>query len=174
MLPSEDFVSRCGQRLVVVAGPDRYATHDKRLVAFVPSTRWPGWHVVDVSRDRTRSWVTPACSFDGRTIAASAGRNWLERPIGTEARGIWTLSLDGRSRKRLTTPPRGSTDELPIWAGTSILFVRSGPTSADGTASGALYLVKPGGTVTGPLAKLGRTTNFYGHYARSDRIDVHR
>jgi hypothetical protein len=49
----------------------------------------------------------------GKRIAAgvSAGKFvQQERPIGSEARAIWTLSADGRTRKQLTTPPRRLTD----------------------------------------------------------------
>lgn len=50
----------------------------------------------------------------------------------------WLLSLDGRERRRLTSPPAGQTDEAPRWIadGKAILFMRSGPTTNDATLIG--------------------------------------
>jgi WD40 repeat protein len=174
MLPSAEFLSWCGQRLVVSVGADRYTTHGKRLVAFIASNTGPVWRRVDVSRDSTRSWVAPACSPDRQRIAASAGRNWVESRFGRESRGIWLLSMDGRERKQLTTPPAGLTDERPRWSadGRAILFVRSGPTAPNAMAAGRLYLVRLDGSLVGPIASLGRTLNYYGQYGWRDRIDV--
>jgi len=129
----DDFLSWCRSRLVVAAGFDRYATHGKRLL--VASWRGPAygqtWLVRDLSRDPSRSWVSPACSPDGRLVAAAAGRNWIERRFGQEGRSIWLLASDGSTRRRLTRPPTGRTDEGARWSadGRSLLFVRSGPTN---------------------------------------------
>jgi hypothetical protein len=107
----DEFRSLCGRSLVVAAGFDRITTRAKRLVAAAP----PGWQPREVSRDHRRSWVAPACSPDARTIAVSAGPNGVQSRFGLERRSIWRLSLDGRSRRRLTAPPRGQSDELPRW-----------------------------------------------------------
>ncbi|MGH7897790.1 MAG: hypothetical protein ACREQQ_07550, partial [Candidatus Binatia bacterium] len=175
VLRYDEFLADCGRRLVVAAGPDRYTTRAKRLVLVGP----PGWRPRDLSGDRTRSWVSPSCSPDGRWAVASAGRNWIERRFGLERRSIWRLSLDGHVRGRLTSPPRGATDELPRFAGDdrSILFVRtrflrsSGPTEL--AARGQLFLWRDG-RVEGPLADLGTTDNYYGRYGWADQTDWHR
>ena len=169
-LSYSEFFAHCGGRLAVVAGVDRMTTRGKRIVLAGP----PGWRGTDVSRDRRRSWISPACSPSGRWIAASAGRNWAQTRFGLERRSIWLLSADGRTRRRLTTPPPGRSDELPRWTsdGRGILFVRSGPTNRNAVSRGSLYLVRLDGTLAGPLVDLGRTGNYYGHYGWGEQTDL--
>lgn len=175
VLRYDEFLADCGRRVVVAAGLDRFTTHAKRLVLIGP----PRWRPRELSADRSRSWVSPSCSSDGRWAVASAGRNWIERRFGLERRSIWLLSLDGRVRRRLTSPPRGTTDELPRFAGDdrSILFVRTsflrttGP--AELAARGQLFLWRDG-QVEGPLADLGATDNYYGRYGWAEQMDWHR
>ncbi len=160
----DDFLSWCGGRLVIAAGGDRYATRGKRLIAASPPGPAYGqlWRTHDLAHDKRLSWVSPACAPDGRRVAASAGRNWIERRSGQEARSIWLLSADGSSRRRLTSPPKGTADEVPRWTrdGRAILFWR---TRADGR--GSLYAVRADtGRLLGPLAHAGPTQNYYGHY----------
>lgn len=168
----DDFSSWCDRRLVIAAGGDRYATYRKRLI--VVSWAGPGygqlWRTRDLSRDARLSWISPACTPDGRQIAASAGRNWIETRFGKEARSIWLLSVDGSIRRRFTSPPKGTTDELPRWTadGRAILFWR---TRADGR--GSLYAVRADtGRLLGPLAHAGPTENYYGHYGWAFDSDV--
>jgi len=160
MLHSGDFSSWCGSRLVVAAGQDRYTTHGKRLVVATA----PGWQPLELSDDPGRSWVWPACSPDGRTVVASAGRNWVETRIGHEQRSLWLVPLDGGPRKRLTSAPLGRTDERPQWSrdGKWILFVRRGTLARDGTVRGALYAWHDG-RVLGPIVDLATTADYYGH-----------
>ena len=166
-----EFFSRCGGRLALVAGFDRMTTRGKRIVLAGP----PGWRGTDVSRDRGRSWVSPACSTTGRQIAVSAGRNWTQSRFGLERRSIWLLSPDGRTRRRLTAPPPGRSDELPRWTsdGRGIFFVRSGPTTRDATAGGLLYVVTLDGRLAGPLVRLGTTGNSYGRYGWAEQTDLY-
>jgi hypothetical protein len=81
----------------------------------------------DVSRDASRSWVSPSCGAD-RLLVAAAGRNWVETRIGRgEHRAIWELEP---RRVQLTHPPIGWTDEDPrVLPDGSILFVRTRETS---------------------------------------------
>jgi dipeptidyl aminopeptidase/acylaminoacyl peptidase len=169
MLATTGFMTWCGSRLVFAAGFDRYTTNGKRLLA----AGAPLWRSRELSRDRTRSWVSPACSPDGRRLAVSAGRNWVESRFGLERRSIWILSPDGRSRRRLTAPPAGRTDEVPRWSadGRAVLFVRSGPTAGNATARGFLYVVRPGAAPLGPIVDLGRTGNYYGQYGWAGQTD---
>jgi dipeptidyl aminopeptidase/acylaminoacyl peptidase len=168
-----DDVSKCGRGLVFTAGADRYASNDKRLLAATPSTTDRGWTIRGVSRDRKRSWVAPSCSPDARWVAAAAGPHRVGR-FGREARSIWRLATRGSSRRQLTRPPAGKSDESPRWSrnGRSIVFVRSGPTRGDATAAGSIYVVaSAGGPAVGPFARVGPTGNYYGHYAWSDVLD---
>src|SRR2546421_718201 len=108
-----DYVSVCGGHLAVAQGGDRYAMHGKRIV----------FDGRDVSRDPSRSWVSPSCSADGTTLVAAASVNTTPPRIGREHRAIWQLLP---RRKRLTSPPAGFTDELPrLLRDGSVLFVRT-------------------------------------------------
>ena len=160
-----DYLTWCGNRLVIAAGADRYTTHGKRLAAAAP----PRWRLTSLSGDASRSWISPACAPDGRSVAASAGRNWVEHRFGLEHRSIWLLP----SKRRLTSPPPGATDELPHWAadGRSIMFVRTTPFGSFLEARGALYVVDRAGRETGPIADLGTTGNYYGQYGWTEQLD---
>jgi len=171
MLPYEDAYALCGRLFVASFGGGRYTTHGKKLVAWTASTTDSSLLGGDISRDTSRSWVSPACSSRTSWIAASAGRNFVEPRFGLEHRSIWILSRDGKTKRQLTNPPAGYSDEAPKWSadGHAVVFVR---TRADGR--GALYTVTTAGRLSGPIADLGTTTNYYGHYGWSSRFDVAR
>jgi hypothetical protein len=145
-----DYVQRCGRRLALAAGIDRYATRGKRILL--------GGH--DVSKNLNLSWVSPSCSADGKTLVAAAGRNWTEPRIGSgERRSIWQLLP---TRKRLTRPPAGWTDENPrVLADGSILFVRTKlpRTQIDVLSAGTVTTIADFKT-----SGLGASP-YYGHYA---------
>jgi hypothetical protein len=112
MLMYRDYVAKCGVNLAFADGGDRYATYRKRI----------GFAGRDLSRERSRSWVSPACSASGSVLVAAAGRNWMENRFGREHRAIWELLP---VRKQLTHPPQGWTDEsAQVLPDGSILFVR--------------------------------------------------
>jgi hypothetical protein len=166
----EDYVSWCGPNLLFVAGAGRYATQGKHVRIATP----PTWRSRDLSRDATRSWVSPACSPDRRWIAAAGGPNRIETRFGQESRSIWRLWSGGPLRRRITFPPAGRSDELPLWSrdGHFVLFVRSGPTRDDASAFGSIYVTPAGGgKAIGPFARLGPTGNYYGHYGWPDLFD---
>jgi hypothetical protein len=168
-----DYVSKCGRSLVVAAGAGRYASNNKRLLIATPSTADRRWAIRDFSHDRTRSWVSPACSPDTRWVAAAAGPHKVGR-FGREARSIWRLATRGSSRRQLTRPLAGKTDETPRWSadGRFLLFLRSGPTRGDATALGSIYLVpSAGGRAIGPFASIGPAVNYYGRYGWADVLD---
>jgi hypothetical protein len=157
-LPYPDYVSVCGSHLAVAAGHDRYAMHGKRIV----------FDVRDVSRDPSRSWVSPSCN--GRTLVAAASVNTTPPRIGHEHRSIWQLLP---TRKRLTAPPAGLTDEFPrLLPDGFVLFVRtrshSTPTELYGV--GTVELLR-GGKLTA-LGSAGRASNYYGHYDWPDVVAV--
>lgn len=169
-----DYVVRCGSHLALADGGDRYATDGKRIVL----------DGRDVSRDRSRSWVSPSCSPDGSTLVAAASRNAVPLRIGRERRALWRLLPE---RRQLTHPPAGWTDESPhVLADGSILFVRTRQTSrkASGdwyaTEHGRLELLSGGRlerladvTFTAKdTSSLGYEANYYGHYGWPWRIAV--
>ncbi len=170
-LPYPDYVARCGNHLALAAGTDRYSTRGKRILL----------DGRDVSRDPTRSWVSPACGASGRLVAA-AGSSREESRFGREHRSIWQLLP---RRRRLTHPPAGWTDEDPtLLPDGSIVFVRTRQSSfrRDGqwftTTRGIVELVDGGRPRR--LTEIDRTeadatgafVNFYGHYPWPDWIAV--
>ena len=159
-LPYLDYVSVCGNHLAVAVGHDRYAMHGKRI-------RFDGR---DVSRDPYRSWVSPSCSAHGTTLVAAASVNTTPPRIGHERRSIWQLLP---TRRRLTTPPAGLTDEYPrLLHDGSVLFVRtrSHATRLELWGAGTVELLR-GGRLTA-LGTAGRAANYYGHYDWPDLVAV--
>jgi hypothetical protein len=111
-----DYVAVCGRHVAFVAGRDRYAMHRKSIV----------FDGRDVSHDPSRSWVSPSCASDGRLVAA-ASANVVPKRIGREQRAIWQLLP---TRRRLTRPPAGWTDEDPqLLPSGGVVFVRTRWTS---------------------------------------------
>jgi hypothetical protein len=166
-----EFLSWCGSRLLLTAGLDRITTHRKRIVVARPPAAASGqaWRTHDLSRDRARSWISPACSPDRRSVAVSAARNSSGAPFGHERRAIWTLGFDG-SRRRVTSPGQAS-DELPRWSrnGRYLLFVRTH------AGRGSLRLVEVrSGRVFGPIAQIPSGIGYYGHYGWADATDWRR
>ncbi len=166
-----DYVVVCGAHLALAAGGDRYAMHGKRIL----------FDGRDFSRDPSRSWVSPSCSEDGRLVAA-ASRNTVPPTIGNEHRSIWQLRP---TRKQLTRPPAGWTDENPhVLADSSILFVRTHQTSRK--LNGSWYVTEHGKLqrlAGGKLAAVADVTftvnelrplsyepNYYGHYGWPWRV----
>ncbi len=166
-----DYVAVCGGHVAFTRGTDRYAVHGKSIV----------FDGRDVSRDRTRSWVSPACSSDGNVLVASASRNRRWELMGDEHRAVWQLLP---TRRQLTRPPPGWTDENPrVLADGSILFVRTrqvprGPTSV--TERGTLELLRDGkltaladvGFTTSTVGQGLYATNYYGHYGWPSLVAV--
>ncbi|TML62307.1 MAG: hypothetical protein E6G22_08440 [Actinobacteria bacterium] len=155
-----DYVSVCGSHLAVAQGGDRYAMHGKRIV----------FDGRDVSRDPSRSWVSPSCSPDGTTLVAAASVNTTPPRIGNEHRSIWQLLP---ARGRLTSPPAGFTDEFPrLLRDGSVLLVRtrSHATGLQLYGLGTVELLR-GGKLTA-LGSAGRASNYYGHYDWPDVVAV--
>jgi hypothetical protein len=155
----EDYVSVCGSHLAVAAGIDRYAMHGKRIL----------FDGRDVSRDRSRSWVSPSCDLRG-TLIAAASVNTTPPRIGREHRAIWQLLP---TRTQLTHPPAGRTDEDPrLLPDGSILFIRTRSVSKplELYGIGTIELLRGGRlTALGTASKAG---NYYGHYDWSDLVAV--
>jgi hypothetical protein len=162
-----DFVVRCGPGLAYVTDRDRNTMHGKSIAL----------DGRDVSRDRSRSWVSPSCSPDGSTLVAAAGRDDLDGPWGRERRAIWQLLP---TKRQLTRPPAGWTDESPhVLADGSIVFVRTRYVEHAQTAVVQAALERLAGGRLTRLADLGETVDegavtpmYYGHYWWPDRLAV--
>ena len=150
MLPQPGFFAPCGKAIVVVAGGDRDTTTNKRLVVVRFDPASGVFRARGVSRDPSRAWVSPSCSPDRTEIAAAAGPDRADASLVHPGRAVWLLSLDGRAKRQLTHPPRGWSDESPLWAanGKAVLFTRTR------AARGLLYAARLDGTLVGPLARL--------------------
>jgi hypothetical protein len=153
MLPQAGFFVPCGKRIVIVAGGDRNTTSNKRLVVATFEPGHDRFGVRNLSRDRTRAWVSPACSPDRTLVAAAAGPDSHDASLIHARRAIWLLSLDGRVRRQLTRPPSGWSDESPHWTGDgkALIFLRQR------LGHGLLYVVRLDGTLVGPLARVNGT-----------------
>jgi hypothetical protein len=159
-LVHRDYVSVCGSHLAVADGHDRFAMHGKRI-------RFDGR---DVSRDPSRSWVSPSCSSDGTRLVAAASVNTMPPRIGREHRSIWQLLP---TRRRLTAPPAGFTDEFPrLLRDGSVLFLRtrSHSTRLQLYGVGTVELLRRGRLTA--LGTAGRASNYYGHYDWPDVVAV--
>ncbi len=172
MLMYPDWVARCGRTLALAVGGDRNSLHGKSITL---AGR-------DVSRDRTRSWISPSCGPDGSVVVASASRD-SQGPWGKEHRSLWQLLP---KRRELTRPPAGWSDESPhVLADGSVLFVRTRQTSrkVNGTwieTDRGLLELLGGGRVT-KLATLTYSANelsgaslmYYGRYDWERRVAVY-
>jgi hypothetical protein len=159
-------VARCGRGLALAVGGDRNSMHGKSIAL----------DGRDVSRDPSRSWITPVCNAGGTRLVAAARPENPDGPWGDEHRALWQVLP---TRRRLTSPPRGWSDESPrILPGGSILFVRTHLTSRKvhgvwhSTDHGVLELLAHG-RVT-PVADVtdSPSSMYYGYYGWAARIAV--
>lgn len=174
MLMYPDWVASCGDTVALAVGVDRNSVHGKSIAL----------DGRDVSKDSSRSWASPSCSPDGRTLVATASRNTTADLQEREHRAVWQLLP---VRRQLTRPPAGWTDEAPtVLADGSILFVRTRQTSGKVNGQwiehdhGTLELLR-GGKLS-PLADLSYSANelsngflqYFGHYMWPQRVAVRR
>jgi hypothetical protein len=174
MLPFADFLSPCGHDVAFSGGGTRFPSKGNQILL---STQGP-WRFHNLSADFLRSWIWPACSPDGRWIAATATPNHREEPPGYGVRSLWLLSTQSKRRHRLVGDPTVAA-EAPRWSsdGAFVLFVRRGLLPGD---SGSLMLLainprsgEPG-DVVGPVAHLGPAPGPGGHTNWTVVSDWHR
>jgi WD40-like Beta Propeller Repeat len=153
MLVYPDYLAWCGHRLVLTAGIDRVATHDKRLLVARPP-RWRPRPLVSAPR---RAWGALACAPDGRSVVAQSQAESTNPEFFATRWVLWQVGLNGAQR-RLTRPARGFADESPRFSrdGRTLLFVRSR------RGRGSLYALRSG-RLRGPLLALGASLGYYGH-----------
>jgi hypothetical protein len=130
------------------------------------------------------SWTSVACpsaaaaAKGGGGLVVAAGPSNADIPFGREHRSLWMVGPQAGARpQRLsqTVPPKGQTDELPMWSGDGrwILFVRTNPSG--NSNRGQLYALDPfGGNLVGPIASIGSSANYYGSYSWPYQLDWHR
>lgn len=135
----------CGGKLFMTAGGDRVTTHNKWLVVAAP----PNWRARVLVKDRHAAFASLVCSPDGVVVesARATGLNMNARSPWS----IWHVGLDGK-RTRLTTPPRGVSDESPQVRGSTVYFIRGG----------SLYALRSGKAV-GPLWQMPHQDQYFGH-----------
>jgi hypothetical protein len=148
----DDYRTWCGGRLVLTAGGDRIATHNKRLVTASP----PGWKTQPLVRAPKRAFGSVACSPDGGVVVQSQPATGVDM---TSVYAHWSLYRVSNGRpQRLTSPPRGYSDDSPRFSPDGTLFfVRSHRNV------GRVYALR-NGKLLGPFATLGRDIGFYGHH----------
>ena len=155
-LPIPGFTAWCGTALLYVVNR---GGREVTLGDGIASARPPAFRSRTILPAGTKtSWNTIACRPGGRGFAVVAGPAGSDSPFGQEHRSIWLVSR-GMPR-RLTRPPAGTSDESPHWSsdGRWLAFVR---TSAHGVGTLYAYDLRTRKLV-GPLASLGKTTNYYG------------
>lgn len=174
MLMYPDWTAPCGAHLALAVGGDRDSRHGKSIVL----------DGRDVSRDPSRSWVSPSCGAEGSPLVASAAPDDASNRFGREHRAIWQLLP---TRRQLTHPPRAWTDEAPhVLADGSVLFVRTRQSSRKvagawivterGTlerlARGRLTRVADVSFSTNAVGERGYSTQYYGHYGWPTQLAV--
>jgi WD40-like Beta Propeller Repeat len=175
VLPYRDFLSACGDRVALSGGAGQAVSVEKQILL----TGAPAWQFHNLTHDYTRSWVWPACSPDGRWLAAVATPNHAEEPGFAAARALWLIAADGSSRQRVI-PGGEAAPEYPLWSrdGRALLVViRSG---SQWSSPGSLFLVQvdpdSGRLVrkVGPIADLGAAEGPGGHQGWAAITDWYR
>jgi Tol biopolymer transport system component len=167
-----DFLGWCGGSLAYVTDHGgRVVTHGDGIAVAAPA----GWRSRTIlPAGGSTSWTSLSCDSSG-TLAVAAGPSSDDEPFGHEHRSIWLVR--GRTATHLakTTPPPHRSDEWPSWSadGRWLLFVRS---RFDGRGwMGSLFAFEPAtGKLLGPIARVGATQNYYGHYDWASQISWHR
>lgn len=171
-LYSNDYVSWCGNRLVYLLDRQgRMVTQGDGIASASP----PSWRQATLlPSSGPTSWNTFSCG-PGGTLAVAAGPKNGDAPFGHEHRSIWLVRGTKASVVTATRPPHRTSDEWPSWSadGKWLLFVR---TRWNGHGwPGSLYAVDlSSGRLVGPIAKVGTTGNYYGHYGWSSQLSWHR
>ena len=175
-----DFLSLCSRALAYVLNRGgREVTLGDRIGLARPP-RWLPVEPAAVASTAKLSFNSPACSPTATFgLAASVGPATLDEPLGGERRSIWLLGSSGGNWRALEpAAPRGSTDELPMWSkdGRWIAFVRTTWSASRQQGVGRLYLLEIGDEpnarpkLVGPIAGLGSTGNYLGHYGWGGQI----
>jgi hypothetical protein len=145
-LADDHYRAWCGGRLVATAGGDRITTHDKQLIATGP----PVWSATQLVRGPGRAWGSLTCAPGGLAVVVQS-----QRASDSAHWALWRVGLNG-SQQRLTSPPLGSADDSPSFAGDTLYFVRSH------AGAGSLYALRDG-KLLGPLVSVGPDLGSFGN-----------
>jgi hypothetical protein len=141
--------------LVVTAGGDRLADHDKRLIVTGP----PSWKPRPLVTEPGRAFGSVVCAPDGNSVVVQEEPKGGTNDSSVKSHWqLWRIGLGGKAM-RLTSPPRGYSDDSPQFSvdQKTLYFVRS---KAD---RGSLYALRDS-RVIGPLLGLGLNQHaYYGH-----------
>jgi Tol biopolymer transport system component len=174
MLPFADFLSACGREIAFSGGGSRFPSVGNQILLSTPGS----WRFHNLSADFLRSWIWPACSPDGRWVAATATPNHREEPPGYGVRSLWLLDARGKGRHRLVGDPTVAA-EAPRWSadGRFLLFVRRGLLPGDAGGLMLLSIDPTSGTrgrVVGPIVHLGSAPGPRGRSNWTVMSDWHR
>ena len=156
MLPYRDLISSCGDSVAISVGSGQAVSQGKQIVL----TGAPEWLFHNLTHDYTRSWFWPACSADGRWVAAVATPNREESSDFTAPRALWVLASDGSARTRVI-PGGEAAPEFPRWSrdGQAILVVLRSETTWSSPGTLFLVQIEPSSgemvKTVGPIADLG-------------------
>jgi hypothetical protein len=164
MPPQRDLISSCGDIVSLSVGPGIAMSQDKQILLTGP----PDWQFHNLTHDYTRSWFWPACSADGRWVAAVATPNRAESSDSAAPRALWVLATDGSSRTRVV-PAGEDVPEFPRWSrdGGAILVVLRA--QREWSSPGTLFLAQidpASGKVVkmvGPIADIDAAPGPGGH-----------
>lgn len=176
MLAYKDYIADCGNSLLIADGPGRETNVRKSLALLSP----PSYRAMSLQLSSKLSWTTPSCS-EGGEIVTAAGESRQESHFGLEHRSIWLLDGKGARPRRLTTPRlQTSTDELPRISsnGRYLLYVAAtrGNGRDLGQRRGTLWAMSLSGGEAkpiGPIAEIGWSGSYYGHYGWANTTAWH-
>lgn len=162
MLPYRDFISSCGDRIVVAAGAGRYVTANKHLLVLAG----PDFGARALGAADAYTW--PSCTPGGQVLATVTEEGYETR-AGRLPRALALVSLADGSEERVAAP-EGKGYEYPLPAGVSdhILVVER---VLEPRGPAALVLLDGAGEPLYRVAELGEVDGYYGHYGYSELFD---
>jgi hypothetical protein len=144
-----DYRGWCGGKLVLTAGGDRIAAHNKRLVVTQP----PDWRLHAVIRAPRRAFGAVACWGNDVVVQAAPASATTMNPRWE----LWVVGVDTGRHVVVDRPPPGSSDDSPRVDRGRIVFIRSRG------GDGILWAYR-----VGPLVAVGHDDGFYGHRSWSN------
>ncbi len=159
LLPSDDFLLTCGNRLLAVVGGARDATTNKRL-AFIEPGEPP-----ELLTSKAFVYSTPACSPNGDFVVAPRAEENSSPSSGqrVDDRRLVLLRGDGSFVRNLTLDS-GFADEYPLWGprGTGVVFVRR-PIGGGGRPQA--WFIPEGGRAQRTELTFAIPPHYYGDFA---------
>src|SRR5204862_8175564 len=95
ILAYPDSLTWCGSALVVAAGGDRLATHDKRLILLTA----PDWRPRPLWTAHGRAFGSVACAPDSRSVVVQSQAQSGDASFLATRWSLWRVGLDGRPHR---------------------------------------------------------------------------